>query len=426
MTTEQPVEPVFGQDHTPSIIDQAKAHGWQAGIFNFGKAESPEVAYFNPGLIERPDGLWLIVRRSEFDPNNSFGRNALYAIKLKDDQSLQTEWGKRLIFIGENESEHFEDPRVVYHNEQMLVAACSFIWYGNGEWTGGHQVLGVFKSVPGSREEDWTCLKVYRPEVGHNKSNVEERSKTEKNWCWFFHEGQLHLHYYSSPWRIAKFTTSFQNGTPYEIEPGPRWGHGEIRGGTPPILVDGLYWAFFHSSVPWVGRFRRYHMGAIGFESKPPFTPLYITPEPILTGNQTDYWQPGKPLVVFPCGSRFKDGEWLIVGGLNDLKSFYLKLPHKDILRLAKPINENRGDVKCAAPVEIQLPTETRVQSTDIRCNGAATFEPEASADEPTLGEQIREHVRALLEIENGVPSRHQRILSELRRAKLAPQARRR
>jgi hypothetical protein len=103
------------------------------------------------------------------------------------------------------------------------------------------------------------------------------------------------------------------------------------------------------------------------------------------------------------------------------------------LLELVKPISEG-GDVKCAAPAQISglatQPTGQAVQSivSSVASNGAVKFHPDirAGIGSESLGDQIRFHVNALAEIEAGITSRRNRILFELRKKKLVPQARRR
>jgi predicted GH43/DUF377 family glycosyl hydrolase len=345
LSTDEETEeflPAPGQDKTPTLIEQAESKGWRAGVFDFGKAGAPNVAHFNPSLIERPDGLWLMVRRAEFNEGfGAFGLNSIVAFKLKDEQSLMPTFGKRLQFLNTQPDEQFEDPRCVFHGNHAWVSVCNFIWYNTGEWTGAHQSLGVFTIDTQDTEQDWTCIRRYAPEVGGNSPHVNEQGKYhEKNWLWWFHQDRLTVLYQSNPWKTAQFGEKWEDATPYEHDFGAAWGYGDIRGGTPPVLMDGLYWTFFHSSVPWVSRFRRYYMGAVAFEAEPPFTPLLITHEPLLIGNQNDRWAPGKPLVVFPCGARIKDDKWLVTYGINDLSSGWVEIPHDDIIRLARPITK--------------------------------------------------------------------------------------
>ena len=397
------------QDTNPKLEEQAKSQGWEAGIFNFGKAEGQGVDYFNPGLVQREDGLWLIVRRSEIVEGSRMGKNSLWACKLNPD--LTPHGGPMLKWKDTAAEEQMEDPRVVYHNGRTWIGACNFIWYGDS-WTGAHQVLGVFDTA-------WQCLARQDPVVGGNGAwlaNVNGRH--EKNWVYFFHEGKLHLLYSAKPWKIVQFGAKFSDKTLHESE-GIEWQWGQIRGGTPPVLHDGLYWTFFHSSMPWSGRYRRYYMGAVAFESKPPFKPVKMTDEPLLIGSQHDSWQERKPCVVFPCGAVVQDDKWLISYGINDLKSGWAKIPHTDLLsrmsapgerpqsmdelllrdntHQGKPVEsvvpseplpekyQKGGDELCAAPVETtglgHLSTPPNAPSTqEAACDAAVTFDPEVAA----------------------------------------------
>lgn len=432
------VLPQRGQDNTPSLIEQAEAKGWRAGMFNFGKAEDSMVARFNSGLIEREDGLWLIARQAVFDGTDAFGVNSLWAFHLKDDDSLMPEFGKRLDFPDTHTGEHFEDPRCVYHRGHAWIGTCNFIWSGNGEWTGAHQTLGVFKTEIGGND-DWLCIRRYAPEVGGNSKHVDQKGRLhEKNWLWWFHDDRLALLYHSNPWRVVQFGQKWEDVEKHELDFGVSWKYGDIRGGTPPVLVDDLYWTFFHSSVGWVGRFRRYHMGAIAFESKPPFKPVSITSEPLLSGSQKDRWGPRKPLVVFPCGSRIKDGEWLITYGINDLATGWVKIPHKDVKRLVQPLSEAKAIVEKEPELPTELPREIvnskemLIQKEDFPPSTATVAATVAAAAEfeslesLSLGDEIRGICDRLLQLENGQPSRHQRILTELRKRHLVPRARKR
>lgn len=287
-------------DDTPTLNQQAEKQGWQSGIFNFGKAESSEVDYFNPGLVRRPDGLWLLVRRSELVVGMPYGRNGIWACKLVEDE-MKPHGGPQLVFPDSKVDEQFEDPRAVYWNGQTWVGCVNFTWFADGSWTGAHQMLGVFRD-----DEEWTPIARRDPPVETNLGTAGPNNGFhQKNWLWFFYEGKLHLIYQSDPWKVIEFGQSWEEQKGHLSE-GVKWKYGVVRGGTPPVQVGDLFYTFFHSSLPWRGRFRRYYMGAMTFEAKPPFKPVAWTQKPILTGSQNDHWQQRKPLVVFPCGAVYE------------------------------------------------------------------------------------------------------------------------
>lgn len=316
-------QPTIVEDKTPTIFEQAAARNWPAGQFHFGKAEAPNIDYFNPGLVERPDGLWLLARRAVWEAGAPWGQNSIVAIKLNDD--LCPLYGKELRFLDAYPDAQFEDPRAVYHAGKTWVAACNYLYMG-ARWTGAHQTLGVF-------ENDWSGTRSYHPVVGGNGEDIWSNTGHEKNWPWFFHENKLHLLYQSNPWQVYEFNERWTERKLYQGA-GLTWDYGEIRGGTPPVKVDDLYWTFFHSSLPWEGKYRRYYMGVVAFKAGPPFDPVRWSLEPLLIGSLKDRWHAKKPPCVFPCGSVIRNGEWIVTYGINDLNCGWVKIKHEKLWRL--------------------------------------------------------------------------------------------
>lgn len=324
-------------DDTPSVIEQARSQGWQADIIHFGKAEQPGIDFFNPGLVRRPDGLWLLVRTSAARDGMPFGHNQIWACKFDGKQPLG---GPILKFPNSRADEQFEDPRAVYWNGQTWISCVNFEWFANGSWTGAHQMLGVFKdkSPQGVTEESWSPLARRDPIVGTNQGKPgHTHGKHNKNLTYFFLRDTLYCVYTSDPWHVVQFGDTWEKQIPY-ISEGVSWNYGIVRGGTPPVLVGDKFYTFFHSSVTWTGRYRRYYMGALAFEANPPFKPLLWTQKPILIGSQNDPWQQRKPLVVFPCGAVFEDSKWLISLGINDLKCAWVEIPHADVEKMLSPV----------------------------------------------------------------------------------------
>jgi predicted GH43/DUF377 family glycosyl hydrolase len=328
-------------DLTPKISDQARLNGWECQYYSFGKLDDQGTDYFNPSLVMRDDGIWLLTRASGLHPRGfMYGQNSIVAFKL-DDLGKQPHHGKILHWPVDNPMQHFEDPRVFYHPRlgQTLIGACTFLWNGPGDWTGALQVFGAFDS-------EWACKKMDYPKIGGNPGKLEKvaHKDYEKNWVWWIHEEKLHLLYKANPWTVYVFENRWSERTDYKSD-GITWPYGEIRGGTTPVQVGDLFFSFHHSSLPWKGRYRRYYAGAIAFETVPPYKPKMITTEPLLQGSQNDVWAQRKPLVVFPCGALMLKDNWLISMGVNDLKSAWLELPHESLLERMRPIEDVSGQI---------------------------------------------------------------------------------
>lgn len=160
----------------------------------------------------------------------------------------------------------------------------------------------------------------------------------QKNWVPFDWDNRLYFSYSLSPHRVL--STDLRDGSCFlfqETSPQIKWDYGKLRGGTPPIVVDGEYLAFFHSSIPietnasigWI--MWHYFMGAYTFQKEPPFQITKYTPEPLLTKG---FYTPSEyeKRVIFPGGlvivgstiymAYGKDDQeiWIATMDLNELK----------------------------------------------------------------------------------------------------------
>jgi predicted GH43/DUF377 family glycosyl hydrolase len=159
----------------------------------------------------------------------------------------------------------------------------------------------------GKLDQENACLS----EISQVPSGDINLISVEKNWIPFeFSEGKGVLHYIYSviPYTIIKIEDGkcdvtkrnmFSDQCPWDTKV---WG--DIRGGTPARLVDGVYLTFFHSQKynekkkEW-----RYVMGAYIFEAFPPFKILAITPEPIQHKDFYTARHKVKSLhVIYPAG----------------------------------------------------------------------------------------------------------------------------
>ncbi len=168
----------------------------------------------------------------------------------------------------------------------------------------------------------------------------------EKNWVPFVVlnencDDDIYFVYKYLPHRILKLSANLdgtavvaydnKNGSNTLKKWEDKWG--KIRGGTPAILINDEYVAFFHSSFS-TSNAMYYVMGVITFESKPPFRIKKISKKPIyfndmyskrVTENAWFYGKRGeKPMyVIFPSG--------LVIGEEDGKDVFYVLCGENDV-----------------------------------------------------------------------------------------------
>lgn len=295
---------------------------WNCGLYDFGKANKKGTDYFNCGVIDRPDGRWLIARRAIFGLTDKLGMNDLVAFKLVNNIpqfGVPIKMGKRFPI------EHFEDPRAMYWNGRTYISCCNFIRNLKG-CTYPHQIICEL-------DDHWNLVKRFDPVYGYNGDDCGTQKKHEKNWLWFLHDDLPHLLYHANNNEVVKCGSNFMPVETFRTEwDSAIWSYGEIRGGTPPVRVGDEYLTFFHSSSPWHGKKRQYHMGAYTFEAKAPFAIKKITIEPLLSGSKYDPFAESKPPCVFPCGALYDGNKWLVTLGVNDLACGFIEIDHLDLM----------------------------------------------------------------------------------------------
>lgn len=206
---------------------------------------------------------------------------------------------------------HVEDPRLFTYKDELYLS-----------YTDGYQ-MGQAKIDPQTLQATESFY-IDLPRVG----------RTEKNWTFFEHDGNLY-----SVYDIASHTIFKMNGPHYEkVYSTPfehSWQWGELRGGTSPMLIGDRYLSFFHSASPIThknAQGRCYYMGAYTFEAKPPFRVLSISKEPIMSGELCDDSIPrlsNKIFVVFPCGVLKLQDSYLVSYGWNDFQVRYCEVTNE-------------------------------------------------------------------------------------------------
>lgn len=281
----------------------------------FALPPSHGVTYYNPGWVEVRGKSFLVPRRvvGEKSDITVFEIDGFTPINQRD------------LELDAPEGCQLEDPRAIYKNGMIYLS-----------YTMCYRVRGQARKWCHVRvsklDSDWKLVKNYDPECGFNAKDWQRNNGCEKNWLWFFHNEELQMIYRANPHTVCEFDLEFDRKGTCSTRCDLGWESGEIHGGTPPVLKEDYYWTFFHSSIPKTHP-RTYFMGAYAFMSKPPFSITRITPKPLLTGSR-DYpnQSPGKSLVIFPCGSALRDGEWLVTLGVNDLQCNWTMINHEELI----------------------------------------------------------------------------------------------
>ncbi len=177
----------------------------------------------------------------------------------------------------------------------------------------------------------------------------ENSKRHEKNWVPFAYKRRLHLAYSLEPLHILYPLPSTKKCQTIScINAKIDWEWGELRGGTPALIVGDQYLAFFHSSKTLATvqsngqQMQHYFMGAYSFSKDPPFAINAISPEPIVekgfySGPAHNTWKPLR--VVFPGGFIFDKNYIWITYGRQDHEIWVAKLDKKALLASLKPIS---------------------------------------------------------------------------------------
>jgi predicted GH43/DUF377 family glycosyl hydrolase len=156
---------------------------------------------------------------------------------------------------------------------------------------------------------------------------LEPHTQFEKNWVPFDYNHRLLLSYSISPHVVLSPSPEGVCSIIHKTSPSISEDFGIIRGGTPALLVDGEYLAFFHSVLNGV-----YSMAAYTFEASPPFHLTRISPKVI---THPDFYSTPKSNqisnfdVVFPAGLIVEGDRILISYGENDVAIKVIELDKK-------------------------------------------------------------------------------------------------
>lgn len=197
------------------------------------------------------------------------------------------------------------DPRFFHHNDKLYIAA-----------SGGYPEGGYLKvrMVVAELDLDFNVSHCWSPDL-------PIQATWEKNWGFFSWEDKLFSVYSISPHRVlrhdgCKASLAYLSGGTLG------WRGGFLRGGASPVRLGDQFYSFFHGMLEHPSSVRMYTMGCYTFSAKPPFQPLRITRQPLLSPSSFE----NHLSVVFPGGALFRGDHWLISFGYQDRESRIFKL----------------------------------------------------------------------------------------------------
>jgi predicted GH43/DUF377 family glycosyl hydrolase len=160
----------------------------------------------------------------------------------------------------------------------------------------------------------------------------------EKNWIPFEWDKTLLLSYSITPHEILY--PNLLDGTCYfchQTTSPVSWNFGTLRGGTPALLVDGEYLAFFHSSsymesaVSYGWNLYHYFTGAYTFSANPPFELKKISSKPIVADNFYTASYSNKR-VIFPGGFAVCDDLIYMAYGKDDFEMWIATIDKRALM----------------------------------------------------------------------------------------------
>ncbi|MBS0604492.1 MAG: hypothetical protein JSS60_05575 [Verrucomicrobia bacterium] len=296
---------------------------------------------FNPSIIRWKGSLLMSFR--SYDPK-THSTNPMGLIWLDENfNPIGTPQIFELPFKNPVLVSKQQDPRLITVGERL------FLVYNNIKEDVTHRemrrmfIVELFHEAETFRASEPECLMHFEG---------ENEMRYEKNWVPFEFNGELHLGYSIIPHRILRPLLGTNTcETAYETKKPFKWDWGVPRGGTQAFADGDHYIAFFHSwtDVPTVQsggkKISHYVMGAYTFDSKPPFSLIAVSPEPIVAHDfyRPPYYKTWKPLrCVFPAGIVLDEDFVWVSYGRQDNEVWIIKIDKKGLLNSLVPVSSEQ------------------------------------------------------------------------------------
>jgi hypothetical protein len=328
----------------PSIYTQADNLGGKFTRINYGLPQGA-VANFSPCILKHNDKTY-IAWRSQPEPfcfrwdNNYFYLNNkptdIYLGHMHDDETIVG--AKKL--RSKKHRLSYEDPRLFIGPDEELYVQFVASTYASTYNKDGQNLFDNPKVVVCHIDALGEAVNAAIPPIGSNR----EKSKTEKNWCFFSHKDELRCLYSTRPLVIE-----CENTPKIEIDSSAL---DKVTGGAPtfnstaPINLGYAHLVFYH----WKYMVRKlngqpyllYHLSAYLIDKD--FKKITHTIKgPLLSGSLDDeliYWTDyagnpvsSQPAVVLPFGAYVENTDLVMGLGVNDAFMGIMRCPLESIMR---------------------------------------------------------------------------------------------
>lgn len=292
---------------------------------------------YNPSIFKFNNHYLLTFR---YQPNRSFQPWISYIGAILLDESFEAISDPELLdtrFNDPRTSSQSEDARIFSSNEKLYV-----IYNDNMEleypayWERRDMYVAELSFAGGHFQLSEPVKLFYEARYRNNP--------WQKNWAPFEWNGTLLLSYSLNPHEVIH--PNLSTGTCqkcYETSKLVQWPFGSMRGGTPALLVDGEYLAFFHSGIftaTTCSDYRQmwhYYMGAYTFEAEPPFELTKMSSSPIEAPGFYTYSSYEKR-IIYPSGF-IRDGSNLYVAyGKDDSEIWIATIDLNELKKTMVPI----------------------------------------------------------------------------------------
>lgn len=319
---------------------------WTEPPFNIGGAvlETKQIKLdkfpqaFNPSILKISEGFLLVFRHCPYPKKLWVSHIGVVLLNDKLEQISEP-----ILLKSRRDNDlvppQGEDARIFSHNDKM------YLIYNDNDYYENPSIYERRDMFIAELKYENGLFSLLEPAMLFHEKKYES-TNWQKNWVPFSWNDKIFLAYSLLPHEILlpDFKTGECNSC-YETVSPISWKWGTLRGGTPAILINGEYLAFFHSSTitrsiaskglnMW-----HYYMGAYTFSAEPPFCITKMTTSPII-GNLFYSFSNFHKRVVFPGGVAVSDSLIYLAYGKDDAEMWIATIDYKKLKTVLVPLKK--------------------------------------------------------------------------------------